>query len=585
MSNDHSEIDILDVLAEEFIERHRRGEQPSIAEYEARAPEHAEEIRDLFPALAVMEQAASVDEPEEDVGQQTLGWQNTTQSSDNPKRIGDYRIIREIGRGGMGVVYEAEQMSLGRYVALKVLPRHLTLGVRERRRFEREAKAAAKLHHTNIVPVFGVGDQGGIHYYVMQFIQGLGLDEVLSELQQIWGEGGASGDLPSNLQVSERRSGTAIREFTARHAAHTLVSGQLGKTEFGHALEEKNVPDATEGVLPGKPAEEAASETGRLSDSFTLSSSSLNLSQSDANTISKDASSQQSYWVSVARIGVQTAGGLQYAHEQGILHRDIKPSNLLLDTNGTVWITDFGLAKSDDQDNLTNTGDIIGTLRYMAPEMFSGNADVRSEVYAVGLTLYEMLTLRAAFDEKDRHRLIKQVTSGEPRRVERLNSKVPRDLAIIVNKAIEVDPSHRYQTAGELADDLQRFINDEPIKARRTSALERLQRWARHNTTVAASLLAVLLLLVVVAVGSSIAAVNFGQLAERNASLADDREVARRDAVQAQAGAESSRQQMQIALSDISTSNGLIAAARANQPTSESDAPVDGDDDFAEAML
>jgi WD40 repeat protein/serine/threonine protein kinase len=584
MSTDHSDTDVLDELVEEFIERCRQGERPSIAEYEARCPEHSDEIRDLFPALVVMEQAASVDDDQESVGQQTVGWPETPQLTERPDQIGDYRLIREIGRGGMGVVYEAEQMSLGRYVALKLLPKQLMLGVRERRRFEREAKAAAKLHHTNIVPVFGVGEQDGLHYYVMQFIHGLGLDEVLSELKEIWRAGGAPGDLPSNFQVSQRGSGSAARDFTAKHAARSLVSGKIGQSQIGRAVEDDDL-DATEDGAGTGSATSAPTQTGRLSDTFSLSSSSVNLPTSSGETVSKESSAQQSYWTSVARIGLQVANGLQYAHEQGILHRDIKPSNLLLDTNGTVWITDFGLAKAEDQDNLTHTGDIIGTLRYMAPESFSGRADVRSEVYAVGLTLYEMLTLRPAFDEKDRNSLIKQVTTESPRRVERLNPRVPRDLAIVVNKAVEFDPAHRYQTAGELEEDLHRFINDEPIKARRTSAIERLQRWARHNTAVAASLSAVLLLLVVVTVGSSIAAVKFERLAERNADLANQRETARRDAVDAQTVAETSRRKMQVAISDIATSNGLIAAERGSRSTSESHSPVDGNDDFAEAVL
>ena len=165
----------------------------------------------------------------------------------------------------------------------------------------------------------------------------------------------------------------------------------------------------------------------------------------------------------MARIGVQVADALEHAHAQGVLHRDIKPSNLLLDTAGVVWVTDFGLAKADDQKNLTHTGDILGTLRYMPPEAFDGRTDARGDVYSLGLTLYEMLGLRPAFDEKERNRLIKQVTTGEPARLDRLNPDVPRDLVTIVHKAIERDPAHRYATASELMADLQRFLDDEPI--------------------------------------------------------------------------------------------------------------------------
>ena len=187
----------------------------------------------------------------------------------------------------------------------------------------------------------------------------------------------------------------------------------------------------------------------------------------------------------MARIGAQVADALEYAHKQGIVHRDIKPSNLLLDARGTVWVTDFGLAKANDQQNLTHTGDILGTLRYMPPEAFEGKTDHRGDVYSLGLTLYELLALRPAFGEKDRGRLIHQVTTEEPDRLGRLNPEIPRDLETIVHKAIERDPSHRYATAGELAADLQRFLDDEPIQARRLSQTERLVRWSRRHKAVA----------------------------------------------------------------------------------------------------
>src|SRR5712692_2240143 len=201
------------------------------------------------------------------------------------------------------------------------------------------------------------------------------------------------------------------------------------------------------------------------------------------------------YWQSVAQIGVQVAEALEYAHQQGVLHRDIKPSNLLLDRRSTVWVTDFGLAKADDQQNLTHTGDILGTLRYMPPEAFEGKSDARSDVYALGLTLYELLALRPAFEEKDRHKLIKQVTTTEAARLDRLNREVPRDLVTVVHKAIDRDPRQRYASAGELAADLQRFADDEPIKARPLSPAEQLARWCRRNPMVASLTAAVFVLL------------------------------------------------------------------------------------------
>ena len=186
------------------------------------------------------------------------------------------------------------------------------------------------------------------------------------------------------------------------------------------------------------------------------------------------------FFRSVAQIGRQAAQGLAYAHARGIVHRDIKPSNLLLDTAGVVWITDFGLAKADD-DGLTATGDILGTLRYMAPERFRGEGDARADVYALGLTLYELLTLRPAFESSDRLQLIERIKTEEPVRPRSVDSRIPRDLETIVLKAIDKDPERRYATADAMAEDLRRFLDDEPVLARRTTALERYARWARHN--------------------------------------------------------------------------------------------------------
>jgi WD40 repeat protein/tetratricopeptide (TPR) repeat protein len=265
--------------------------------------------------------------------------------------------------------------------------------------------------------------------------------------------------------------------------------------------------------------------TGRLSDTFSLSSSSAVLPQA-----SDKRGQKTSYWHSVAQIGVQVAGALEHAHRQKILHRDIKPSNLLLDTHGVVWVTDFGLAKVDDQQNLTHTGDVLGTLRYMPPEAFEGKSDSRSDVYSLGLTLYELVALRPAFDETDRHKLIKQVATEEPVRLDRINPAAPRDLVTIIHKAIDRDAGRRYQTAEALQADLQRFLADEPIQARRTSPAERFLRWARRNRSLATALSVIALLLLVVAVGSALAAGYFQNLAGEKADLADREKDARADA-------------------------------------------------------
>ena len=179
VSQDSGEYELLDRLAEEFAERYRRGERPSLKEYLAKYPDLAGEIRDVFPAMVEIEQAE--EDRHEPPGRAAAG------TVPPPRRVGEYRILREVGRGGMGVVYEAEQVSLGRPVALKVLPAHGLLSPTFLERFRREAKAAARLHHTNIVPVFGVGEDSGIHYYAMQFIQGQSLDTILGEVKRLRG--------------------------------------------------------------------------------------------------------------------------------------------------------------------------------------------------------------------------------------------------------------------------------------------------------------------------------------------------------------------------------------------------------------
>jgi serine/threonine protein kinase/Tfp pilus assembly protein PilF len=481
MSESSSDVNPLDALAEEFVARHRKGERPSLDEFIARRPDLADDIRDLFPGLVVMEGVRP-------------GRGDATGPFDSAptpplKRLGDYRILREVGRGGMGVVYEAEQESLGRHVALKVLPAHALLDPQRLRRFHREAKAAARLHHTNIVPVYGVGEQDGLHYYVMQFIQGQGLDQVLDELKQI----------------RQRRQGTIAGTANHGGAESAALSLLTGRFASGGAAEDSPVADAPGSPNPEAPPARAPESSGR----------------SDTG---------RAYWGSVARIGIQTAQALAYAAAQGTLHRDVKPSNLLLDAHGNLWVTDFGLAKAADSEDLTHTGDIVGTLRYMAPERFSGKGDLRSDLYSIGLTLYELLALRPAFEASDRQQLVHQVLHAEPPRLRQLDRAIPRDLETVVHKAIDRDPARRYQTAEDLAEDLQRFLDDRPIRARRVGAAEKAWRWARRNPLVAGLSAAVALLLVASSIGGAIAAYHFRMLAADERKAHADADAARKDA-------------------------------------------------------
>jgi WD40 repeat protein/serine/threonine protein kinase len=463
--NDASAADPFGQIADEFVEAIRQGKRPSVEEFAHRYPQHADAIREMLPALVLMEQAKTAGEE---------GKAAVPPAVPTLRQLGDYRILREVGRGGMGVVYEAQQLSLGRHVAIKVLPSHALLDPRQLVRFQREARSAAKLHHTNIVPVFGVGEQDGLHYYVMQFIAGLGLDVVVDELRRLRQSGGKH---PPTQADAPGRPTNSSRNASAVAVARGLLSGVFRQPEPASDL-------------TTAPAEPVANEELAASSSVGAADTSAAIhlpGQSGGSTLSESGSQ---YWQSVARIGMQVADALTHAASQGVLHRDIKPSNLLLDDTGNVWVTDFGLAKAaSDGDDLTHLGDVIGTLRYLAPERFNGQGDLRSDIYSLGLTLYEMLVLRPAFDEADRNKLVKQVMHDEPLRPRKVNPGVPRDLETVVLKAITRDPAHRYQTPAELADDLKRFVEDRPVKARRVSEAEKLWRWCRRNP-LPASLLA-----------------------------------------------------------------------------------------------
>ncbi len=324
-----------------------------------------------------------------------------TEEGGVPAQIGDFHLLREAGRGGMGIVYEAVQQSLGRHIALKVLPPNAVLDPRYLHRFRREAQAVARLHHPNIAPVFGVAEEGGVHYYAMQFIRGRGLDQILQ-----------------NARAGDGRATLRALLLTARDA-----------------------------------------------------------------TPSGDAD----LYRRLAEIGRQAGEALDYAHGQGVLHRDVKPSNILIDADGHAWVTDFGLAKlAGEGEELTATGDLVGTLRYMAPERLQGQGDARPDVYSLGLTLYELATERPWSAPAPGHgEAIRQAMDGQAPRPRRLNPKLPRDLETIILKATAAEPSHRYATARELAEDLGRFIEDRPVLASRTSLPRRIAKWARRRPALA----------------------------------------------------------------------------------------------------
>jgi WD40 repeat protein len=495
MSTSASGADPLGRLADEFLERRRRGERPTLTEYAARHPELAKQIRELFPALVLMEEVR----PEPLPGPGALA--EAPPPLEGPLlRLGEYCIIREIGRGGMGVVFEAEQESLSRRVALKVLPPGALQDARHIERFQREARAAARLHHTNIVPVFGVGEEGGTHYYVMQYIEGCPLDEVLCELRRLRGD--------ANPQTE------VVTESVGPAGAEGPSSAQVARSLQQGSFRQASKPEAVAAADPAEPAQPDR-DAGPPTPLVPCPPGS-----GPTPFPSPLSNPDYPYAKSVAQIGVQVAEGLEYAAGQGVLHRDVKPSNLLLDVWGTVWLTDFGLAKVTGTPDLTRTGDLLGTLRYLAPERFEGRADVRSDVYALGLTLYEMLALRPAFSGDDQAELVRQITTAEVPRLDQLYTQLPKDLVTIVHKATARDPADRYQTAGALAEDMRRFLDDRSILARRAGVLERGWRWCRRNRALAASLGATVLALVA---GSAFALLfAYGEKAARR--RADQRE-------------------------------------------------------------
>jgi serine/threonine protein kinase/WD40 repeat protein len=359
------------------------------------------------------------------------------------KQLGDYRIIGEIGRGGMGVVYEAEQISLKRRVALKVLPFAASLEGRSLERFKNEARAAAVLHHQHIVPVYSVGCERGVHYYTMQFIEGRTLDAMIRELREVSG--------------LER-------------------AGEAGFATVGQVLSQSPSP-RTEGTTPQPAPAFSTAPSTRSSASFRTA----------------------------AHLGVQAAAALEYAHEFGIIHRDIKPANLMLDVRGDLWITDFGLAQVRSDARLTMTGDLIGTLRYMSPEQALGKRvlDHRTDIYSLGVTLYELVTLEPVFAGEGREELLRQIAFEEPKPPRRIAPAVPAELETIVLKAMAKNADERYATAKDLGDDLERFLKDEPIRARRPTVLQRARKWSRrHRPIVATAGVALVVLFVLALVGS-----------------------------------------------------------------------------------
>jgi serine/threonine protein kinase/formylglycine-generating enzyme required for sulfatase activity len=404
-------------LLEAVAERVQKGEAIDAEALIRDHPQYAEQLQRLLPAVQVMA----------DLSRSSASAHAGADGGAELGELGDYRIVREVGRGGMGIVYEAEQVSLCRRVALKVLPFAATLDPRQLQRFRHEAQAAAMLHHPNIVPVYGVGCERSVHFYAMQLIEGTSLAAALEDLRQ------------------------------SRQPHHAAAPAHAAPTApYRPAQQAQEAPRAETA-----PVAALSTEPGRRGREF---------------------------YRRVAELIAEAADALEYAHSMGVVHRDVKPANLMLDEGGHLWVTDFGLAKLDAAANLTVSGDLLGTLRYMSPEQAlarHGLVDHRTDVYSLGATLYELLTLTPAVDGADKQEILKKIAFEEPTAPRKLDKAIPAELETVTLKCLAKNPAERYASAGELAADLRRFLEDRPIRARRVGRIDRFRRWVRRNPALA----------------------------------------------------------------------------------------------------
>jgi serine/threonine protein kinase len=457
----------LVAAVQEYVAAVESGRRPNRLEFVARHPEISAELSACLQGFAFVNSAfANIDGPTGEVG-----------ADFEPlaaRLLGDFRLLREIGRGGMGVVYEAIQLTLSRRVAVKILPMAAALDPRHLERFRNEAHAAAQLHHTNIVPVYAIGCERSVHFYAMQLINGPSLAAVIEDIRR------AVSPQPASAEPS------GGRPKPGGEAPSSKTSSVGGRRGLGDNGRDQATLDASDALLAG-------STTARLTVADGLSM--------------LHSGKRVAYFRAVAKLMLQAAEALAYAHRQGVVHRDIKPANLLLDVQGTLWITDFGLAQMYADTGLTRTGDLLGTLRYMSPEQASGRAvvlDQRTDIYSLGITLYELLTLERALPGTTREQLLEQINGADPRSPRSIDKKIPVELENIIGRATSKDAADRYPTADSLAQDLSRFLNDEPVLARPPSIWIKAAKWTRRHRTFAASAVIVLLVAFIAAVVSGV---------------------------------------------------------------------------------
>ncbi len=408
MTSSETQRDPLELLFSEYVDRCRAGEQIDLAGFAAENPDQEEEILELFPTLAALEDFKKPSPPISDVDREKI---------QSGLLMGDYQLLREIGVGGMGVVYEASQQSMQRRVALKVLPREFSRQKDRRERFMQEARTVAQLSYRNIVPIIDFGEADERCYFAMRLIEGVGLDWVV---------------LRRNQNSEPITSHEVLDHFQ-----------QQGVPLTGEKAESNEEDDEDSLAFEFDYAAHSASKHAKQQPRWTLKTDS---------------------WKQIARIGVQAARALEHAHNAGILHRDIKPGNLLLDYEGILWITDFGLAKSEKELSLTGTNDVVGTMRYISPERFHGQVDARSDLYALGLTLIELCINRPVFDQSNSSLLMRNIMEGNIPAPRSINKKIPAGLETILLKATAKQPTQRYQSAAEMIDDLRAFARGLEVK-------------------------------------------------------------------------------------------------------------------------
>jgi serine/threonine protein kinase len=387
--------DPVEVLASQFAEEMRAGKRPSVESWARRFPPHAKRIREYFPVLAMLEQARSDDD--------ATNLRRHMPESLPIRFIGGCEILCELGRGGMGVVYQARETSSGHIVAIKVLPWRVSIVPEWQQQFTREAQTVAKLKHPNIVPVFRFGQEQGYCFFVMQYVNGIGMDRLVTRLTQT---DSVVLDDERQLLHQSRPEG-----FVASHAG-------LGQS----------------------------------------------VSPSRRQLISRYS------WSLFIRLIVQAAQALQHAHESGIVHNDIKPGNLLLDAQSRVWVTDFGVAQPLNslhpvQDNAA------GTLRFMAPERFHQPGDVRSDIYALGMTLYEICLQSPAFTDAEAPTAARPLPVSPPVAPRKRCPQIPGQLEQTILNCIAFDPQHRYPSANALQADLLKCASGQSVASIRPGLL------------------------------------------------------------------------------------------------------------------